>query len=132
MDINMIEEDALKEAIFSTGKTSEFISVMRDATIKAHRKKKRKITKEQIKEVLEKLRRTFDRTLTEAHKKRLLEIYTTKEVRDQSSDDSITRELLFSLTAVEYEDKEGRWCDINLLLTPLVEKWKTESKMLKK
>src|SRR5450759_4895359 len=132
MDLNLIEEDALKEAIFSTGKTSEFISVIRDATIKAHRKEKGKITKEEIKEVLEKLRRTFDRTLTEAHKKRLLEIYTTKEVRDQSSDDSITRELLFSLTAVEYEDKEGRWCDINLLLTPLVEKWKTESKMLKK
>ncbi len=132
MELNMIEEDALKEAIYSTGKTSEFISVMRDATIKAHRKEKGKITKEEIKEVLEKLRRTFDRTLTEAHKKRLLEIYTTKEARDQSSDDSITRELLFSLTAVEYEDKEGRWCDINLLLTPLVEKWKTESKMLKK
>jgi len=132
MDLSLIEEDALKEAIFSTGKTSEFISVMRDATIKAHRKEKGKITKNEINEVLEKLRRTFDRTLTEAHKKRLLEISYKKEARDENIDDSTTRELLFSLTAVEYEDKEGRWCDINLLLQPLVEKWKTESKMLKK
>ena len=132
MDLNLIEEDALKEAIFSTGKTSEFISIMRDATIKAHRKEKEKITKEEINEVLEKLRRTFDRTLTEAHKKRLLDISEKKEGRDQNIDDSTTRELLFSLTAVEYENKEGRWCDINALLQPLVEKWKAESKMLKK
>ncbi len=124
MDLSLIEEDALNEAIFSTGKTSEFISVMRDATIKAHRKEKGKITKEEITEVLEKLRRTFDRTLTEAHKKRLLEIYNKKEARDETIDDSTTRELLFSLTAVEYEDKEGRWCDINALLQPLVDKWK--------
>ncbi len=126
MDLGLIEEDALKEAILSTGKTSEFISVMRDATIKAYRKEKGKITKEEIKEVLEKLRRTFDRTLTEAHKKRLLEISSKKEARDENITDSTTRELLFSLTAVEYEDKEGRWCDINLLLQPLVEKWKKE------
>lgn len=72
------------------------------------------------------LRRTFDRTLTEMHKKRLLEISYTKEARDENIEDSTTRELLFSLTAVEYEDKEGRWCDINLLLQPLVEKWKKE------
>jgi hypothetical protein len=132
MDLSLIEEDALKEAIFSTGKTSEFISVMRDATIKAYRKEKGKITDEELNEVLEKLRRTFDRTLTEAHKKRLLEISHKKEARDENIEDSTTRELLFSLTAVEYEDKEGRWCDINLLLQPLVDKWKTESKMLKK
>ena len=124
MDSSLIEEDALKEAIFSTGKTSEFISVMRDASIKAYRKETGKITNEEIKEVLEKLRRTFDRTLTEAHKKRLLEIVDTKEARDKNTDESITRDLLFSLTAVEYEDKEGRWCDINLLLQPLVDKWK--------
>jgi len=124
MDLSLIDEEGLKEAIFSTGKTSEFISVLRDASIKAYRKETRRITKEEIKEVLEKLRRTFDRTLTEAHKKRLLEIYATKEARDQNINDSVTRELLFSLTAVEYEDKDGRWCDINLLLQPLVEKWK--------
>ncbi len=127
MDLGLIEEDALSEAILSTGKTSEFIAVMRDAAIKAYRKENGKITKEEIKEVLEKLRRTFDRTLTEAHKKRLLEISQKKEARDENISDSITRELLFSLTAVEYEDKEGRWCDINLLLQPLVEKWKKPS-----
>jgi hypothetical protein len=124
MDLSLIEDDGLKEAIFSTGKTSEFISVMRDASIKAYRKETGKITKNEVKEVLEKLRRTFDRTLNEEHKKRLLEIYATKEARGQNINDSVTRELLFSLTAVEYEDKDGRWCDINLLLQPLVEKWK--------
>ncbi|MDQ1262625.1 MAG: hypothetical protein QG575_1806, partial [Euryarchaeota archaeon] len=28
-----------------------------------------------------------------------------------------------SMTAVEYEDEEGRWCEINPMLRPLVEKW---------
>ncbi|NQE52821.1 hypothetical protein C5S29_04440 [ANME-1 cluster archaeon GoMg3.2] len=124
MDLGLIEENALEEAIVSTGKTSEFISVMRDAAIKAYRNENEKITKEEVGKALEKLRRTYDRTLTEAHKKRLLEIYDKKEARDENTSDSISRDLLFSLTAVEYEDEEGRWCDINPLLMPLVEKWK--------
>ena len=124
MDLDLIEEEALKEAILSTGKTSEFISVMRDAAIKAYRNENEKITKEEVGKALEKLRRTYDRTLTEAHKRRLLEIYDKKEARDENISDSTSRDLLFSLTAVEYEDEEGRWCDINSLLQPLVEKWK--------
>ena len=124
MDLDLIEENALEEAIVSTGKTSEFISIMRDATIKAYMNENEKITKEEVGKALEKLRRTYDRTLTEAHKKRLLEIYDKKEARDENTNDSISRDLLFSLTAVEYEDEEGRWCDINPLLMPLVEKWK--------
>ncbi|MBE9592036.1 MAG: hypothetical protein IMF19_01010, partial [Proteobacteria bacterium] len=47
-----------------------------------------------------------------------------KEARDDNIDDSTSCDLLFSLTAVEYEDEDGRWCDINPLLMPLVEKWK--------
>ena len=124
MDLDLIEENALEEAIVSTGKTSEFISIMRDAAIKAYRNENERITKEEVGKALEKLRRTYDRTLTEAHKKRLLEIYDKKEARDEDTSDSISRDLLFSLTAVEYEDEEGRWCDINPLLMPLVEKWK--------
>ena len=124
MDLDLIEENALEEAIVSTGKTSEFISIMRDAAIKAYRNENEKITKEEVEKALEKLRRTYDRTLTEAHKKRLLEIYDKKEARDDNIGDSTSRDLLFSLTAVEYEDEDGRWCDINPLLMPLVEKWK--------
>ena len=124
MDLDLIEENALEEAIVSTGKTSEFISIMRDAAIKAYRGEKGGITIEEVGKALEKLRRTYDRTLTEAHKKRLLEIYDKKEARDEDIEDSTSRDLLFSLTAVEYEDEEGRWCDINPLLMPLVEKWK--------
>lgn len=124
MDLGLIEEEALKEAILSTGKPSEFISAMRDAAIKAYRNGKGKITEEEVRKALEKLRRTYDRTLSEAHKRRLLEIYDNKEARDRDIDESISRDLLFSLTAVEYEDEDGRWCDINPLLIPLVEKWK--------
>jgi len=124
MDLDLIEENALEDAIVSTGKTSEFISIMRDATIKAYRNENVRITIEEVGKALEKLRRTYDRTLTEAHKKRLLEIYDKKEARDDDTSDSTTRDLLFSLTAVEYEDEEGRWCDINPLLLPLIEKWK--------
>ena len=124
MDLSLIEETALEDAILSTGKTSEFISVMRDAAIKAYRNEKAKITEEEVERALEKLRRTYDRTLTEAHKARLLEIYDKQEARDSDVEDSTSRDLLFSLTAVEYEDEEGRWCDVNPLLMPLVEKWK--------
>ena len=97
---------------------------MKDASIKAYRNKRAKIAKEDVEGALEKLRRTYDRTLTEAHKKRLLEIHESKEARDTGNDDVISRELLFSLTAVEYEDENGRWCDVDPLLLPLVEKWK--------
>jgi hypothetical protein len=124
MALGLIEENALEEAIISTGKTSEFISILRDAAIKAYRNENKRITKAEVGKALEKLRRTYDRTLTEAHKKRLLEIYDKKEARDENIEDSTSRDLLFSLTAVEYEDEEGRWCDINPLLMPLVEKWK--------
>nr|QNO55821.1 hypothetical protein LEBEIBBM_00036 [Methanosarcinales archaeon ANME-1 ERB7] len=124
MDLDLIEENALEEAIVSTGKTSELILIMRDAAIKAYRNENEQITKEEVGKALEKLRRTYDRTLTEAHKKRLLEIYDKKEARDEDTSDSTSRDLLFSLTAVEYEDEDGRWCDINPLLMPLVEKWK--------
>ncbi len=124
MDLGLIEEEALKEAILSTGKTSEFIHVMEDATIKAYRNEKGRITKEEVRKVLEKLRRAYDQTLTEAHKARLLEIYDKKEARDRDISDSISRDLLFSLIAVQYEDEEGRWCDVNPVLMPLLERWK--------
>lgn len=125
MDLGLIEEKALEEAILNTGKTSEFISIMRSAAIKAHRNGEGRIMMREVKESLEKLRRVYDRTLTETHKKRLLEIFDSKEARDEDVKDSVSRDLLFSLTAVEYEDESGRWCDVNPLLTPLVEKWKT-------
>jgi hypothetical protein len=124
MELTLIDEDALNEVILNTGKISELISVMRDSTIKAYRTDAKRITKKEVDEALEKLRRVFDRTLTQAHKTRLMEIYQKKEARDVDCTDSISRDLLFSLTAVEYEDESGRWCDVNLLLTPLVEKWK--------
>ena len=52
-----------------------------------------------------------------------------ENVRHAFDDDIIlpqSRDLLFSLTAVEYEDEEERWCDINPLLMPLVEKCKKD------
>ncbi len=121
---DLIDDAVLDEAILSTGKLSEFVSIMRDATIKAYRNKRDKIAKEDVESALEKLRRTYDRTLTEAHKRRALEIHESKEARDLDKDDGVSRELLFSLTAVEYEDENGRWCDVDPLLLPLVEKWK--------
>ena len=127
MDMDLIDGDALNKLILSTGKISEFVLLMKDSTIKAYRKKNNKITMEDVEDSLEKLRRTYDRTLTEAHKIKLLEIYNSKEARDVDMSDSIGRELLFSLTAVEYVDENGeRWCDVDPLLLPLVEKWKEQ------
>ncbi len=127
MEDHLIDDAVLDDAVLSTGKLSEFVSIMRDATIKAYRNKREKIAKEDVDSALEKLRRTYDRTLTEAHKRRALEIHESKEARDRDKDDGVSRELLFSLTAVEYVDENGeRWCDVDPLLLPLVEKWKRQ------
>lgn len=121
---NLIEREAIDEAIQNTGKLKELIAVMRDASLRAYRKEKSQIGIEEVRESIEKLRRFYDRSLTEEHKKKLLEIYENKEGRSKDTKDRITRELLFSLIAVEYENEEERWCDVNPILLPLVEKWK--------
>jgi len=120
---DLMEEGVLQQAIESTGKLSELVEVMKEASLNAFRKEQKCISKNDVASALEKLRMTYDRTLTEAHKKKLLEINSCKEAREEGPDSLLTRELLFSLTAVEYEDEEGRWCEIDPMLLPLVEKW---------
>ncbi len=131
MNLQLIDEDALSHAILSTGKLSEFILVIRDASviaytaIKEEQERDQRIMKEEIDAVLKKLRNTYDRTLTREEIEKLIEIHDKKEARDKTVDDDIVRTLLFSLTIVEYETKkEGRWCEINPVLLPLLEKWK--------
>lgn len=133
MDLGLMQADALKHAILSTGKLSEFILVVRDASVKAYtaikdgRRKDQEITKDDIEEVLEKLRNTYDRTLTKEEIEKLIEIHDKKEARDKTVNDNVVRALLFSLTIVEYETgEEGRWCDVNPILFPLMEKWKKD------
>jgi hypothetical protein len=123
IDPELLEEDVLEHAIESTGKLTELVEVMKEASLNAYRSSQKQIAKKDVATALDKLRMTFDRTLTEAHKKKLLEINSCKEAREEGPDSVLTRELLFSLTAVEYEDDEGRWCEINPMLLPLVEKW---------
>lgn len=120
---DLLEKDVLEYAIESTGKLSELMEVMKESSLNAFRMGQKSISKDNVAAALEKLRMTFDRTLTMAHKKKLLEINKCKEAREEGPDSVLTRELLFSLTAVEYEDEEGRWCEINPMLLPLVEKW---------
>jgi hypothetical protein len=120
---NLLDQEVLLYAIESTGKLSELVEVMKEASLSAFRKGQTSISNNDVAIALEKLRMTFDRTLTEAHKKKLLEINKCKEAREDGPDSVLTRELLFSLTAVEYEDDKGRWCEINPMLLPLVEKW---------
>ncbi|HNX09897.1 MAG TPA: hypothetical protein PKL29_07260 [Methanothrix sp.] len=119
----LLNNDVLEFAIESTGKLSELMEVMRESSLNALRMGQKSISRDDVATALDKLRMTFDRTLTKAHKEKLLEINECKEARDEGPDSILTRELLFSLTAVEYEDEEGRWCEINLMLRPLVEKW---------
>lgn len=127
MNLELLEDGVLENAIMSTGKLSELVSIMRESSIKAHRAGRNRVAVEDVDASIEKLRRTYDRTLTEKHKEKLLEINRCQEGRDEGPDSLIIRELLFSLTAVEYEDQEGRWCEINPLLAPLVEKWSHSS-----
>jgi hypothetical protein len=123
IDQNLLADGVLEHAIESTGKLTELIEIMREASLNAHRSGQDQITKKDVTVALDKLRMTFDRTLTEAHKKKLLEITSRKEAREEGQDSVLIRELLFSLNAVEYEDEEGRWCAVNSMLLPLVEKW---------
>ena len=124
IDQELLEEDVLKYAIESTGKLTELVEVMKEASLNAYRSGQKRIAKKDVTTALDKLRMTFDRTLTDAHKKKLLEINSCKEAREEGPESVLTRELIFSLTAVEYEDDdEGRWCAVNPMLLPLVEKW---------
>ncbi len=125
MNMNLIEEDALEKAIVSTGKLTEFMLTIREAAIRSSSLQKNVIGLNEVLFSLEKLRRTYDRTLTAEEMKRLLLIYDEKEAQDMTIDDSVVRNLLFSLIAVEYEsEEEGKWCEVNPLLFPLMERWK--------
>jgi hypothetical protein len=108
---DLLQKEVLEYAIESTVKLSELVEVMKEASLNAFRKGQMSISKNDVATALEKLRMTFDRTLTEAHKKKLLEINKCKEAREEGPDSVLTRELLFSMTAVEYEDEMGRWCE---------------------
>ncbi|HPM27520.1 MAG TPA: hypothetical protein PLD96_09250, partial [Methanothrix sp.] len=123
IDPKLLDAGVLDYAIESTGKLTELVEVMKEASLNAFRSGQERIAEKDVAAALDKLRMTFDRTLTEAHKKKLLEINSCKEAREEGPDSVLTRELLFSLTAVEYEDDQGRWCEINPMLIPLVEKW---------
>jgi hypothetical protein len=123
-DVILLEDGVLDLAVNCTGKLSELVEVMKEASLNAYRKGQKRISKENVASALDKLRMTFDRTLTQAHKNKLLEIDSCKEAREEGPDSVLTRELLFSLTAVEYQDEEGRWCEIDPMLLPLVEKWR--------
>lgn len=127
MNLGLISEGVLQKAIESTGKLSDMVEVMREASLKGHRMKRRQISKEDVDETLEKLRATYDMTLTTAHKRKLIEIHNNKEARDNDPESAIIRDLLFSLTAVEYRDLVGRFCFVDPLLIPLVEKWSSSS-----
>ena len=125
IESELLEDGVLEYAIESTGKLTELVEIMKEASLIAYRNAQKQIAKKDVTVALDKLRMTFDRTLTEAHKKKLLEIDSCKEAREEGPDSVLTRELLFSLTAVEYEDdNEGRWCAVNPMLLPLVEKWR--------
>lgn len=136
MNLELIEEDALEHAILSTGKLSEFILVIRDAsvktltTLKEEIRKDQRIKKGEVEAVLEKLRNTYDRTLTREDIEKLIEINQKKEARDKTVNDDIVRTLLFSLTVVEYETEGERWCEINPILLPLLGKWERNHQLM--
>jgi hypothetical protein len=123
ISLDLLEEGVLDRAIESTGKLSEMVEAMREAALKGRRMGRDRISMDDLEESLEKLRTTYDMTLTQAHKIKLMEIHNSKEARDKDPQSDLIRELLFSLTAVEYRDRDGRWCSVNPLLIPLVEKW---------
>jgi hypothetical protein len=123
MNLDLLDGGILQKAIESTGKLSELVEVIRVASAKGFRLGRSRITEEELNEALESMRMAYDMTLTQAHKRELLAIYNSGEARDRDPDSVLIREMLFSLTAVEYRHQGERWCVVNPLLLPLVERW---------
>lgn len=123
LNLDLVEESALQCAIESTGKLSEMLEVMRASALRGYRMQRSQISLEDVTGTLQELRMTYDTTLTQAHKEKLIEIHESGEARDKDPDTLLIRELLFSLTAVEYRHKGERWCEVDPLLLPLVKKW---------
>ncbi len=116
MNINLISDDALNNAIENSGGSLyQFIYLIRSASIKASMRDGKKIEIEDINGVINNVRNDFDRILRREHYLLLDEIHRTKV----AVGGELIMELFHNLSILEYLNAK-RWCDVHPLIVPLL------------
>lgn len=123
MDLSLIDDDALTSAIdLGGGLFQQMQRLVQKACTKAVGRKMTRLTKLEVGDAAADLRAELERGLNRPDIGILHEVHATK----QASSDEATLELLHFLHLVEYRNHE-RWCDVNPLLLPTLERWKPET-----
>jgi hypothetical protein len=124
MDLSLIEDDALAHAIeLGGGLFRQMQRLLQKACTKAVGRTLARLTKDVVRDSGADLRAELERGLARSDIGILHEVHATR----QASSDEATLELLHSLHLFEYRNHE-RWCDVNPLLLPTLERWKPETK----
>lgn len=123
MDLSLIDGDALTLAIeLGGGLFRQMQRLLQKACTKAAGRNLTRLTTDVIRDSGADLRAELERGLTRSDIAILHEVHAAR----QASSDEATLELLHSLHLFEYRNHE-RWCDVNPLLLPTLERWKPET-----
>lgn len=123
MDASLIMEDALALAIeVGGGLFQQMQRLLQKACTKAVGRKMSILTTTEVQDAAADLRAELERGLDRSDIGILHEVHATR----QASSDEATLDLLHFLHLVEYRNHE-RWCDVNPLLLPTLERWKPET-----
>jgi hypothetical protein len=123
MDLSLISEDALGLAIeLGGGLFRQMQRLVQKACTKAVGRKMVALAKTEVQAAAADLRAELERGLAREDIGILHQVHATR----QASSDEATLELLHFLHLFEYRNHE-RWCDVNPLLLPTLERWKPET-----
>ncbi|SNQ61915.1 P-loop NTPase fold protein [Candidatus Methanoperedens nitratireducens] len=114
--LDLIEKDALEYIInMSGGVVRELIRIIRDSSIRAITKGKKKIDKEIAITVVNDMKNLYRGQISEDDYRILGEIYKSKELK---RDEGLVR-LLHNLSVLEYRN-DTDWCDVNPIVKSLL------------
>lgn len=123
MELSLIDQEALGLAIeLGGGLFQQMQRLLQKACTKAVGRKMAQLTQTEVREAAADLRAELERGLKREDIGILHEVHATR----QASSEEPTLELLHFLHLLEYRNHE-RWCDVNPLLLPTLERWKPES-----
>lgn len=123
MDASLIEDDAMEQAVqLGGGLFQQTQRLMQKACTKAVGRKMSMLSAAEVRDAASDLRAELERGLKSDDIRILHEVHETR----QTSADEASLQLLHYLHLVEYRNSE-RWCDVNPLLLPTLERWKPET-----
>lgn len=124
MERSLVADDALDSAVeLGGGLFKQMQRLMQKACTKAVARKKMVLTSTEVRDSAADLRAELERGLSRADIGILHKVHATR----QASSDEGSLDLLHCLHLFEYRNHE-RWCDVNPLLLPTLERWKPETK----